>query len=131
MRSLAGKKPKDFIEIPLDKIGRFVGGGTPSTKMSEYWNGKIHWTTSKRLGDALYLKIGERTITEKGLNASSTTLVPKGNVLIGTRVGVGKAVVNKVDTAISQDLTGVIVDQSKYLPEFVALQIRSPSVMST
>jgi len=118
------KIPEDWLEISYNDIGKFYGGGTPSTTSREYWNGPIAWTTSKALGDSLYIDVGERTISEKGLKESSTTLIPKGNLLIGTRVGVGKVVVNKVDIAISQDLTGVVVNKEKYLPEFIAYQTR-------
>lgn len=45
--------------------------------------------------------------------------------MIGTRVGTGKIVVNRIDIAISQDLTGVTIDKSKYLPEFIAYQTRT------
>ena len=124
--SMSSKKPNDWSEISLGKIGQFLGGGTPSTKMPAYWNGNIQWTTSKRLGSGVYLNSGERTITQQGLKRSSTSLIPEGNLLMGTRVGVGKVAVNRIDMAISQDLTGVIVDINQYLPEFVALQIKSP-----
>lgn len=118
------KIPSDWVPTLFRDIGVFHGGGTPSTTNPGYWNGSIHWTTSKRLGDFLYLESGERTISDKALKESSTTLIPKGNLLVGTRVGIGKIVVNHVDIAISQDLTGVIVDKSKYLPEFAAYQTR-------
>ena len=116
--------PENWMPTSFRDIGMFYGGGTPSTINLEYWNGPIQWTTSKRLGDAPYLDQGERTISDRALKESSTTLIPAGNLLIGTRVGIGKIVVNRIDIAISQDLTGVIVDKSKYLPEFVAYQTR-------
>ena len=115
---------ENWIETFFRDIGVFSGGGTPSTTNPAYWNGSIQWTTSKRLGDPLYLDSGERTISDDALKESSTTLITKGNLLVGTRVGIGKIVVNRVDIAISQDLTGVIVDKSKYLPEFIAYQTR-------
>jgi type I restriction enzyme, S subunit len=118
------KFPEDWLEITYNDIGKFYGGGTPSTTNPTYWNGSIQWTTSKRLGDLLHLDSGERSISDNALKESSTTLIPKGNLLLGTRVGVGKIVVNRVDIAISQDLTGVIVDRSKYFPEFIAYQTR-------
>ena len=115
---------ENWIETLFRDIGMFSGGGTPSTMNPTYWNGSIQWTTSKRLGDSLYLDSGERTISDNALKESSTTLIPKGNLLVGTRVGTGKIVVNRIDIAISQDLTGVIVDKSKYFPEFIAYQTR-------
>lgn len=54
---------------------------------------------------------------------SSTHLIPKNNIVIGTRVGVGKVAINKVDIAISQDLTGVFIGKEKYDLEFLTHQI--------
>ena len=37
----------------IAEIGKFLGGATPSTAVPAYWNGDIHWTTSKRLGGSV------------------------------------------------------------------------------
>lgn len=107
-----------------DISNKLIGGGTPSTKTPEYWNGNIEWTTSKRLGERIYLYDGEKKISEHGLNNSSTNLIPKDNLLISTRVTVGKVVVNKVDIAISQDLTGMIINKDRFSSEFIAYQFK-------
>ncbi|MDZ4163838.1 MAG: N-6 DNA methylase [Smithellaceae bacterium] len=120
--------PKNWVETLFRDVGTFYGGGTPSTINPAFWSGPIQWTTSKRLGEPLYLESGERTISDNALKESSTTLIPKGNLLVGTRVGTGKIVVNRIDVAISQDLTGVIVDKSKYHPEFIAYQMRAQRI---
>jgi len=117
--------PKEWNEMTYRDIGNFLGGGTPSTKKPDFWNGNIDWTTSRRINDYLYISKGEKKITESGLKHSSTNLVPKGNLLIATRVGVGKVAINTVDMAISQDLTGLIVNKEKFSPEFIAYQTRS------
>ena len=102
-----------------DLIKQAYSGGTPSTKKPEYWNGNINWTTSAYL-EGLYLTDTPKKITEVGLKESSSKVVPKDNLLIGTRVGVGKVAINKIDVAISQDLTGLIVDNDKIDLEFLA-----------
>jgi len=122
--------PSNWEVDPLSKIASsFIGGGTPSTKHPEYWGGDIHWTTSKCM-NSFYLSSGEKTITKKGLDESSTHLIPKGNLIFGTRVGVGKIAINKIDMAISQDLTGVIIDKEMYSPEFIAFQTMHPRIQS-
>jgi type I restriction enzyme S subunit len=62
---------------------------------------------NKQKINGIHLSSGERGITQKGLEESSTHLIPKDNLLIGTRVGVGKVTINDLDMAISQDLTGM------------------------
>jgi len=114
-----GKTPKTWQTVRLEDISEdFIGGGTPSTSNPEYWNGDIAWMTSAHINGRL-ITIGQRYISKKGLENSATNLVPKNNLLVATRVGIGKAAINKIDIAISQDLTGVIIDKSKAMPEFL------------
>lgn len=106
------------------------GGGTPSTKKPEFWDGDQPWTTSAVIQkDDIYLDRYQRCITEEGLVNSSSNMVPKGGILIGTRVGVGKAVVATFDIAISQDLTGFI-PVSDVEPGFLVLSLKQQSIQN-
>lgn len=108
---------------------QFISGGTPSTQRPELWDGAVPWTTSAPIDEqATTLDHAQRFITSGALAASATNVVPHGNLLVGTRVGVGKAVVNLVDIAISQDLTGVVLDTSRVFPEFIAFQFKMGGV---
>ena len=122
--------PRNWLKVPLALITKeFISGGTPSTKRKDMWDGSIPWTTSASIDeDAVVLEEGQRLITERALADSATNLVPTGNLLIGTRVGVGKAVVNLVDIAISQDLTGLVVDHHIVDPVFVAYQFKTERI---
>lgn len=125
-----GPLPEEWKVISLEEVAeKFIGGGTPSTNKTEYWNGEIHWTTSRKI-DGIHLEEGERKITTKGLEESSTHLIQKDNLIIGTRVGVGKVAINKVDMAISQDLTGAFIDKNKHDLEFLAYQISSDEIQN-
>ncbi len=50
----------------------------------------------------------EFRITKEAVKGSATNVVPSGNVVIATRVGLGKVCLVGQDTAINQDLRGVI-----------------------
>jgi type I restriction enzyme S subunit len=114
-----GKTPKTWQTVRLEDVSEdFIGGGTPSTSNPEYWNGDIAWMTSAHINGRL-ITTGQKYITKKGLENSATNLVPKNNLLVATRVGIGKAAINKIDIAISQDLTGVIIDKNKAMSEFL------------
>jgi len=105
---------KSLEDIAID----FVSGGTPSTSKKEYWEGDIHWMRSAHItGKEVYS--GEKFITKAGLINSATNLVPKDNLLIATRVSLGNVVINRVDMAISQDLTGIIIDKNKINENFL------------
>ncbi|MCK9201296.1 MAG: restriction endonuclease subunit S [Gallionella sp.] len=98
-----------------------VGGGTPSTKESEYWEGgTIHWTTPKDLSglhDKVLLKT-ERKITEKGLQAISSDLLPIDTVLMSSRAPVGYLALAKVPTAINQGFIAMKCNK-RLPPEYV------------
>jgi len=108
-----GPLPKEWRVVRLGEVvTRAFGGGTPSTSNPDFWGGTIPWTTSAVIqNDDVELCAFQRRITEEGLRNSSTSLAPKGSLLVGTRVGVGKAAVATFDVAISQDLTALILDQ--------------------
>jgi len=114
-----GRIPKEWRVIKLDDLSlNLIGGGTPSTSNPAFWDGTIPWMTSAYINRRLVTK-GQRNITEEGLKNSATNLIPKENLLITTRVGIGKVAINVIDMAISQDLTGIIVDKTKSTPDFL------------
>ena len=114
----------DKFEYETKQLGDFErkGGGTPSTKVKEYWGGKINWITSASIDDRGNISY-EKKITELGLKNSATNLVPKGSVIVVTRVGLGKVAVNEEATAFSQDSQGIICKNVN--PYFLMWQIKS------
>jgi type I restriction enzyme S subunit len=57
----------------------------------------------------------ECRITEEAVKNSATNIIPKGNVVIATRVGLGKVCLLDQDTAINQDLRGIVPINPKAL----------------
>lgn len=95
-----------------DVLEKIVGGGTPSKSISDYWNGDIPWCSVKDMvGDKYQLYSTEDTITNSGLENSSSNLIPSGTVITSTRMGLGRAFINKVDMAINQDLKALIPNE--------------------
>ena len=114
-----GKIPVDWEVVRLRNIvSKFYNGGTPDTKNKSYWDGNIPWITGADF-EGQKVKYIRRYITEEGVINSATNVVPKGNLLIVTRTGVGKLAIAPFDIAISQDITGVILDSEKALTEFI------------
>ena len=87
-----------------------LSGGTPSTKNENYWNGDIPWITSADIVD-LQTAIPRKYITQDAIRESATNLIPKGNIIVVTRVGLGKLFRNGFDVCISQDSQGLIVKE--------------------
>ena len=87
-----------------------IGGGTPSKSRQEYWNGDIPWASVKDIvksGSVIFET--QEYITEEGLKNSPCNIIPKGNLIIITRINPGIAVVAGRDIAINQDLRGLFV----------------------
>lgn len=97
----------------------FVNGGTPSTKNAEYWKGSIPWITGADFLDSFHIGIVRRYITMNALNNSSSHLIPKGNILLVTRTGVGKIAIAPFNVAISQDITGLILRKDIFDVDFI------------
>ena len=103
--------PGDWEVAGLGEIcNKFLNGGTPSTQIEDYWKGNIPWVTG---ADIIEQRIPEvrRYISDKAVKESSTNVIPKGNLLLVTRTGVGKLTVTPFDVAISQDLTGLLLKE--------------------
>ncbi|MDO8842868.1 restriction endonuclease subunit S [Methylicorpusculum sp.] len=97
--------PATWKWVPLGvSVNNHVGGGTPSKNNSTYWGGDIYWASVKDIGKDKYVDSTIDRITEAGLADSSSNLIPAGNLIVVTRMGLGKVSINRVAIAINQDL---------------------------
>ena len=102
----------------LGEVCNVIGGGTPDTKNKEYWRGNIPWATVSDMNCDV-IKTTGYYITDRGLNESSSRIIKKGEIVIATRVGLGKVCKLAVDTAINQDLKGVIPKDNNIVRDFI------------
>ena len=102
-----------------DVASRFISGGTPDSDNEDYWGGDIPWTTAAVV-EGPQFEGNKDFITQEGLKNSSASVVPEGSILFGTRVNVANVGRTKKEIAISQDLTGIVLDENKVDPDFVA-----------
>ena len=98
----------------LGDVCEVIGGGTPSKANNEFYDGDILWATVRDMGGEIITDT-EHKITKDAVKNSSTNIIPKGNVIIATRVGLGKICLIKHDTAINQDLRGIVPVNPKRL----------------
>ena len=98
----------------LGDICRLIGGGTPSKDKWEYYAGDIPWATVRDMRSEVITKT-ECKITREAVKSSATNVIPRGNVVIATRVGLGKVCLLGQDTAINQDLRGIVPIDPKIL----------------
>jgi type I restriction enzyme, S subunit len=96
--------------VPLGDACDLIGGGTPSKKNSAYYSGSIPWATVRDMSTDVISET-DFQITKEAIRESSSNVIPGGNVVIATRVGLGKVCLVERDTAINQDLRGVVPKQ--------------------
>ena len=118
-----GILPQEWKVVRLGEVGDIVGGGTPDTTNSVFWNGKIAWISSSDIDEESIYKISiRRFINEFAIKNSATNLIPAKSVLIISRVGVGKVAVNEIPLCTSQDTQSLILKNAHYI--FMAYLIK-------
>ena len=93
--------------VKLGDVCELIGGGTPSKKNAAYYGGDIPWATVRDMHSDTLIDT-ELRITELGLENSSSKVIPANNIVIASRVGLGKVCLINQDTAVNQDLRGVV-----------------------
>lgn len=101
----------------LGDVCKFVGGGTPSRKQPEYFEGDIPWATVKDFKTFLIADTEEH-ISEEAIAGSATNIIEPGTVLLVTRVGLGKVAIAGCRLAINQDVKA-LTPTDDVLPEFL------------
>ena len=84
--------PEGWEKKKLADVCDTIGGGTPSTKVSSYYEGgTISWVTPTDItrNNSLCLLSTEKKITKEGLNHSSAKMLPKETILMTSRASVG------------------------------------------
>lgn len=97
-----GKIPEGWEAVPFTYIADVLSGGTPKTKIEEYWGGSIPFFAPKDAPDSFYVTNTEKSITEIGLSKCNSRLYQKDTVFITARGTVGKVVMPSMGMAMNQ-----------------------------
>ena len=101
-----------------DFVFSILSGGTPSKNNLEFWNGDIPWASVKDLNVEKFLERTQDYITKEGLESGSK-LANKGDLLICTRMGLGKIAIAAIDVAINQDLKALKITSFLNIDYFI------------
>ncbi len=94
--------------VPLGQVVEILNGGTPSTKIEEYWRGDIPWlSVADFRNKPRYVDSAEKSITEAGLENSSTQILRAGDVIISARGTVGEIAQLAKPMAFNQSCYGL------------------------
>jgi type I restriction enzyme S subunit len=107
-----GVIPEDWEVKCIGEIARVIGGGTPSTQVSNYWGGEINWFTPTEVGSTKYLSESVRKITESGLQNSSASLLPVGTILLTSRAGIGDLGILRIPACTNQGFQSMVCNDN-------------------
>lgn len=96
-------------------VGKFsqniaiLSGGTPKTKVDEYWNGNIPWYTVKDApeGGDVWVIDTERKVSQLGIDNSAAEVFKAGTCIISARGTVGKIALLGVPMSMNQSCYGI------------------------
>ena len=113
-------KIADLVEI-------IFSGGTPNTKVNEYWNGSLPWLSSGETKNR-YINSTEKTITESGAQNSSTRLALSGDVVMasaGQGYTRGQVSFLNIDTFINQSVIAIRANEKVLDKKFLFYNLSS------
>ena len=100
---------EEWDSFKLVELGKFIGGGTPSSSNLSFWTGSIPWISSSDIKEDNINNISiSRYITEDAIEKSATKYCPAPVILIVSRVGVGKVALSHTSLCTSQDFCNII-----------------------
>ena len=113
------------MKYKLSEIMDLIGGGTPKTSVSSYWNGTIPWLSVKDFNNEFrYVYKTEKTITEEGLENSSTRMLEAGDSIISARGTVGEMAMIPFPMAFNQSCYGLRAKKEIVDPTFLYYLIK-------
>ena len=101
---------EDWEEKSLSDCIMLIGGGTPKTSESNYWNGSICWLSGGDIANNHkgFVLATEKRISDEGLNNSSAKLLPENAMVVSARGTVGKYCLLSKPMAFSQSNYGIM-----------------------
>jgi type I restriction enzyme S subunit len=105
IESELGSIPKGWEVKKIGDVIETLGGGTPSTTKTEYWeNGEILWYSPTDLTreNSMYSFDSAKKINALGLQKSSAKLFPANSLLMSSRATIGLLTINTKEASTNQ-----------------------------
>lgn len=105
--------PSAWTFVPIGELVEVVGGGTPSTKNPEFWDGGsggYAFCTPKDMSSLTspVLLETERHITRAGVEKISSGQLPVGTVLLSSRAPIGYLAISETPVSVNQGIIAMI-----------------------
>ncbi|ELY2765545.1 restriction endonuclease subunit S [Klebsiella quasipneumoniae] len=100
-----GEIPEGWCVKTVAETFQIMGGGTPSKKVPEYWDGgDINWFSPTDLtkSSSAFMEESSSKITELGLKKSSAKMFPEKSVMMTSRATIGVVAINTQPATTNQ-----------------------------
>ena len=114
VESELGLIPEGWEVKTIEETIEILGGGTPSTSNSEYWNGgDVNWFSPSDLTSAgtMFISNSSKKITTLGLQKSSARMFPAYSVMMTSRATIGVVAINTKPACTNQGFITCIPNQ--------------------
>ncbi|MCH7592458.1 MAG: restriction endonuclease subunit S, partial [Planctomycetes bacterium] len=110
--------------LRVEEFAKVITGGTPSTRISSYWDGEIPWLNSGDLNQGI-IHASSKLITKAGLKNSAARMMPMDSVLIAlTGATTGVTALLKIVACANQSVTGIL-PSSSHIPKYLYYYLSS------
>lgn len=102
--------PSSWKLCKVRDLGDVVSGGTPSTKVLEYWGNDYPWLCPSDLTGFKnkYISHGAKSLSKIGLKHSSAKMMPAGSVHFSSRAPIGYVVISNVCISTNQGFKSLV-----------------------
>jgi len=115
VESEMGRVPEGWRVGTIGEIVKILGGSTPDTTNTLYWeNGRNPFCTPKDLSalNSPIILDTERHITDGGVQSISSKQLPAGTLLLSSRAPVGYLAISSVPISVNQGFIAMICDEN-------------------
>lgn len=118
-----GSLPKSWRAMSIQRLFRIVGGATPKSDVSAFWDGGVTWVTPADLGKTASLAVSEsaRTLTTAGVDSCAAEELPAGSIILSVRAPIGSVGIAEVPMATNQGCKGLVGKSAD--SKFIAYQL--------
>ena len=114
----------EWKQCTIADLGDVVTGKTPSTKITEFWDGAVHFVTPKDIQGLKHITDTERRITDEGLQKVKGSVLPPRAVCVSCIGNIGYTGMTTQRCVSNQQINSIIVNSDND-PDFVYYLMKS------
>jgi type I restriction enzyme S subunit len=96
----------DVRELMLSDVGEIVTGSTPSTSVTEFWNGEVPFYSPADFNGSVFSSDTEKTVTDLGANTGRKLVT--GSIMVTCIGSIGKMAICNKDGISNQQINSII-----------------------